>query len=149
MWVVEHDPTLKEPPVSRLSFRFRSFYFSNNWEMLNTEQIKMPPVKTPENRFSSTSCSTFPLLPAVLLCSFLIVCSFTLASTNVYKKSTETMHIPASYWSLGFEFSHVNPGLVDRRVQCGSKSRLTIYQGTLVGMSDWKNEQRGRTKIQS
>ncbi len=31
--------------VSRWSWRFRSFYFSNNWEMLNTEQIKMPQSK--------------------------------------------------------------------------------------------------------
>lgn len=83
---VEHNGTVKDPQVSGLSWRFRSFYFSNNWEMLNTEQIKMPPVKTPENRFLSTSCSTFPLLPAALLCSFLIVCSFTL-SRSVCTKS--------------------------------------------------------------
>lgn len=133
MTVVEHSAAVKDPRVSRLSWRFRSFYFFKQLRDVKHWTNKDAPVKTPENRFLSTSCSTFPLLPAVLLCSF----SLSAASPSLdqcVQKVTEMVHIPASYWSRDLKFSHTN-----RCVLCGSKSRFTIYQGTLVGMNDWKN----------
>lgn len=68
--------------VSQLHWIFRSFYFSNNWEMLNTEQIKMPQSKLQNTGYQPVEALFFPLLPAVVVVvvvQFLIVCSSTLA----------------------------------------------------------------------
>lgn len=118
------------------------FYFSNNREMLNTEQIKMPQSKLQKNRFLSTSCSTFPLLPAVFcLCSFSPSAASASLGQRVQKFNRKTVHIPASSRSWDLEASHIKPG---SRQACfnaeANPDLFTVYQGTLVGMNDWKNE---------
>lgn len=106
---------------SQLSWRFRSFYLSNNWDVKHWTN-KDAPVKTPENR-SSTSCSIFPLLPAVLLCSFSLS-----AAPPSLDQCVQKVNRNGAYNSVvliaGFGILAHRPASVDRCVWCGKQIQI-------------------------
>lgn len=74
-------------------------------------------------------------IASCVVVQFLIVCSFTLAP-SVCTKSNRNGAYNSVVLIAGFGILAHKPGSTDRCVSCGSKSRFTIYQGTLVGMND-------------
>lgn len=103
--------------------RFRSFYFSNNWDVKHWTN-KDAPVKTPEHRLSTSWSTFFPLLPAVFV-QFLIVCNSTLARSVCTKKLTRTIHLTATYLSMDLELLHISLAL--RRGGGRARARSGVY----------------------
>lgn len=119
--------------VSRLRWRFRSFYFSNNWEMLNTEQIKMPQSKLQNTGYQPVEALFF------LYCQLLLLCSFSLsAAPPSPDQCVQKVNRNDAYNSVisiaGFGTLAHKPGSTGDRVGaggrggdlCGGKSRFYL-----------------------
>lgn len=102
--------------------------------MLNTEQIKSPQAKTPENRFGSASCSFLFFSPpfiASCVVQFLNVC---LTKSACTKKVNRHGAYNSVVTAAGFGALTPRPGSCCRL--CSVWTRIPVYQGTLVGMND-------------
>lgn len=111
---------------------FRSFYFSNNWEMLNTEQIKMPQSKLQNTGYQ----------PVEALFSFIASCCCAVShrlqlrprQISVYKKVNRNGSFNSDISIHGFGTLAHKPGSAERGRQgegtrwgsCGGKSRFTF-----------------------